>query len=143
MVSINATLVLQVIHLLVLIFILNRLMFRPILKLTGERDSFLEKSKLDMRNMETEVERLRKVFLSKETEARKNASREGMDLKNAAMREVEEMLDESSRSAASIRAQAEETAKKQVQTTTPLLDGEARTLADDIVTRVIGRRLEA
>jgi len=143
MVSINATLVLQVIHLLVLIFILNRLMFRPILKLTGERDSFLEKSKLDMRNMETEVERLRKVFLSKETEARKNASREGMDLKNAAMREVEEMLDESSRSAASIRAQAEETAKNQVQTTTPLLDGEARTLADDIVTRVIGRRLEA
>ena len=143
MVSINATLVLQVIHLLVLIFILNRLMFRPILKLTGERDSFLEKSRLDMRNMETEVERLRRVFLCKEGEARKNASREGMDLKNAAMREVEEMLEKSSRSAASIRAQAEETAKKQVQTTKPLLDGEARTLADDIVARVIGRRLEA
>jgi F-type H+-transporting ATPase subunit b len=143
MVSINATLVLQVIHLLVLIFILNRLMFRPILKLTTERDSFVEKSKLDMRNMESEVERLRGIFLSKEADTRKSASRQGMDLKNAAMTEVEKMLEKSSVSAASIRAEAEQLAQKQVQTTKPLLDGDARILADDIVVRVIGRRLEA
>jgi F-type H+-transporting ATPase subunit b len=143
MVSINATLVFQVIQLLVLIFILNRILFRPILKLTIERDSFLEKSKLDMRNMESEVERLKKVFLSKEADARKRASREGMDLKNAAMMEVEKMMDESSMSAVSIRAEAEQIARKQLETTRPLLEGEAKILADDIVNRVIGRRLEA
>jgi F-type H+-transporting ATPase subunit b len=143
MVSINATLVFQVIQLLVLIFILNRIMFRPILKLTTERDSFLENSKLDMRNMESEVERLKNMFLSKEADARKRASREGMDLKNAAMTEVEKMMDESSRSAASIRAEAEQIAQEQVETTRPLLEGEAKILADDIVNRVIGRRLGA
>jgi F-type H+-transporting ATPase subunit b len=143
MVSINATLVLQVIHLLVLIFILNRLMFRPILKLTTERDSFLEKSKMDMRNMESEVERLRKSFLSKEADARKSASRQGMDLKNAAMTEVEQLMEESSKSAVVIRAEAEQIAQRQVQATKPLLDGEAKILADEIVLRVIGRRLGA
>jgi F-type H+-transporting ATPase subunit b len=143
MVSINATLVFQVIQLLVLIFILNRILFRPILKLTIERDSFLEKSKLDMRNMESEVERLKKVFLSKEADARKRASREGVDLKNAAMVEVEKMMDESSMSAVSIRAEAEQIARRQLETTRPLLEGEAKILADDIVNRVIGRRLEA
>jgi F-type H+-transporting ATPase subunit b len=132
-----------VIQLLVLIFILNRIMFRPILKLTTERDSFLENSKLDMRNMESEVERLKNMFLSKEADARKRASREGMDLKNAAMTEVEKMMDESSRSAASIRAEAEQIAQEQVETTRPLLEGEAKILADDIVNRVIGRRLGA
>jgi F-type H+-transporting ATPase subunit b len=133
----------KVIQLLVLIFILNRIMFRPILKLTTERDSFLENSKLDMRNMESEVERLKNMFLSKEADARKRASREGMDLKNAAMTEVEKMMDESSRSAASIRAEAEQIAQEQVETTRPLLEGEAKILADDIVNRVIGRRLGA
>ena len=142
MVSINATLFFQVIQLLVLIFILNRILFRPILKLTTERDSFLEKSKLDMRNMETEVDRLKELFLSKEGDTRKKASRQGLDLKNAAMTEVENLMEESSRSAASIRMEAEEIAQKQIQTTRPLLEGEAGTLADDIVNRVIGRRLE-
>ena len=143
MVSINATLVFQVIQLLVLIFILNRIMFRPILKLTTERDSFLEKSRLDMRNMESEVERLKEVFLSKEADARKRASRQGLDLKNAAMTEVEKLMEESSNSAASIRTEAEEIAQKQVEMTRPLLEGQAKILADDIVNRVIGRRLEA
>ena len=143
MVSINATLVFQVIQLLVLIFILNRIMFRPILKLTTERDSFLEKSRLDMRNMESEVERLKEVFLSKEADARKRASRQGLDLKNAAMTEVEKLMEESSNYAASIRTEAEEIAQKQVEMTRPLLEGQAKILADDIVNRVIGRRLEA
>jgi len=143
MVSINATLVFQVVQLLVLIFILNRIMFRPILKLTTERDSFLEKSKVDMRNMESEVERLRGVFLSKESDARKRASREGLDLKNAAMTEVERILEESSKSAAAIRSEAEQVARAQIETTKPLLAGEAEILADDIVGRIIGRRLGA
>jgi F-type H+-transporting ATPase subunit b len=143
MVSINATLVFQVVQLLVLIFILNRIMFRPILKLTTERDSFLEKSKVDMRNMESEVERLRGVFLSKEADARKRASREGLDLKNAAMTEVERILEESSKSAAGIRSEAEQVARAQIETTKPLLAGEAEILADDIVGRIIGRRLGA
>jgi F-type H+-transporting ATPase subunit b len=143
MVSINATLFFQVVQLLVLIFILNRILFRPILKLTTERDSFLEKSKIDMRNMESEAERLKHMFLSEEADARKRASREGMDLKSAAMTEVEKMMDESSKSAASIRTEAEQVARKQVEMTRPLLEGEARILADDIVGRVIGRRLEA
>jgi F-type H+-transporting ATPase subunit b len=143
MVSINATLVFQVVQLLVLIFILNRIMFRPILKLTTERDSFLEKSKVDMRNMESEVERLRGVFLSKEADAKKRASREGLDLKNAAMTEVEKILEESSKSAAGIRSEAEQAARAQIETTKPLLAGEAEILADDIVGRIIGRRLGA
>jgi len=143
MVSINATLVFQVVQLLVLIFILDRIMFRPILKLTTERDSFLEKSKIDMRNMESEVERLRGVFLSKEADARKRASREGLNIKNAAMTEVEKILEESSRSAAAIRSEAEQTARAQVETTKPLLAGEAEILAEDIVGRIIGRRLGA
>ncbi|MBN2034977.1 MAG: hypothetical protein JW836_17055 [Deltaproteobacteria bacterium] len=143
MVSINATLVLQVVHLLVLVFILNRLMFRPILKLINERDSFLEKSKLDMTNVESEAERLRRVFLAQEGDARKKALRQGMDIKSAALNEVEKLTDESAKSASSIRAEAEEIAKKQVETTKPLLGGQAKILAEEIVIKLLGRRLGA
>lgn len=143
MVSINATLVLQVIQLLVLIFVLNRLMFRPILKLTNEREAFLEKSKQDMKSLESEVERLKGFFLSKESEARKKASKEGVELKDAAMVEMVRQMEESSRSAATIRISAERKVQQQVEATRPLLEGQARILADDIVDRVMGRSSRA
>ncbi|KMY68896.1 hypothetical protein AAU61_04795 [Desulfocarbo indianensis] len=42
MISINATLIVQIINLLVLIFILNRLMYRPIKKIVAERQAKVE-----------------------------------------------------------------------------------------------------
>lgn len=141
MVSINATLVLQVIQFLVILFILDRMLFRPILKLTTERESFLEKSKLDMRNMESEIERLKNLFLAKESETRKRASQQGSELKNAAIEEMDRLVEESAKSAAAIKSEALQRAEEQLVRARPLLDGEARILADDIVTHVMGRRL--
>jgi len=141
MVSINATLVLQVIQFLVILFILDRMLFRPILKTTTERESFLEKSKLDMRNMESETERLKNMFLAKESETRKRASQQGSELKNAAIEEMDKLVEESAKSAAAIKSEALQRAEEQLVKARPLLDGEARILADDIVTHVMGRRL--
>ena len=73
MISINATLVVQIIHFLILVFILNRLMFKPILKKIEERKEYVEKTKGEINDLDQEAERLKKKFISEQVNARKDA----------------------------------------------------------------------
>jgi F-type H+-transporting ATPase subunit b len=141
MISINATLVLQVVHLLILVFILNRLMFKPILKLVDERSDYIEKSKTEIRDLESEAERLKREYLSRESKARKKASSESLELKKAGVAQVEAMIDESQKAVASIRSESETKIEAEFERARPSLQGEATVLAEEIVERLIGRRV--
>jgi F-type H+-transporting ATPase subunit b len=141
MISINATLVLQVVHLLVLVFILNRLMFKPILKLVNERTAYVEKSKIEAKDLEDEAARLKKEYLSRESQARKKASSESLALKNAGIAQVEALIEKSQKEVASIRGEAEVRIEKEFEKARPSLQGEAAVLAEAIVERLIGRRV--
>ena len=141
MISINATLVLQVAHLLLLVFILNRLMFKPILKLVNERTGYMEKSKIEITDLESEAERLKREYLSLENRARKKASSESLELKKAGVAQVEAMIDESQEEVASIRRESEIKIESEIGKARPSLQGEATVLAEEIVERLIGRRV--
>jgi F-type H+-transporting ATPase subunit b len=141
MISINATLVVQVIQFLILVFILNRLMFRPILRLINARKEFIDKTKNEIENIELDTKRLRDEYLLRETHARKAASRERTRIRDEGIISAEEFLDVSRKEVTSIRAEAEKTAEEQLNKTRPFLQGEAEVLAEDITERVIGRRI--
>jgi len=47
LITINETLIVQLISFLLFLFIINRLMFRPLRKTMGERDSHMDKMRLD------------------------------------------------------------------------------------------------
>ena len=143
MISINATLLIQVIHFLVLVFILNRLMFRPILKLIKDRSYHIEKTKTEINNIDQEIERLRDEYLSRESDARKDAIAIRGQIKNEGSTKAQSLFDESRKEMASIRAETEEEVDKEIQHTKPLLGDEAAALVDEIMVKVIGRRIAA
>jgi len=142
MISINATLIIQVIHFLILTFILNRLMFRPISKLINDRTQHTEKTKDRIKKIGLETERLRREYLSVENEARKNVSEERAELRHKGLSEVEEFHNDSRKEVALIRAKADKRAMEKIEGTKPLLHAEATLLADEIAEMVIGRRIE-
>lgn len=141
MISINATLLLQVVHIIILILILNRLMFRPILKLTVERKEYLRSAKDKIKEIEQETERLREEFLSVQRNARKDASHEASQIRGTGMTMAQAHIEETQRTVSSIREEAEKHAEKETENTKPSLRGEAVTLADEITERLMGRRL--
>lgn len=143
MISINATLILQVIQFLILVFVMNHLLFRPILKLSRERSEHLKKKMDEIENISLEAERLRNELLARELDARRQASKERIDLRSDGMMKVDEFIDESRNQVTTIRATAEEEASTQVSKAEPYLKGEAAALADQIIERVIGRRIAA
>jgi len=142
MISINATLVLQVIHFLVLAFILNKLLFRPVLKIIDERKQHLEKTKIEIGNMKNEVIQLKDQFRSEENEARKNVTKERVQQNREEMLETGKLLEQFRGQAASIKTEADKKAQKGIEKSTPLLRDEAGVLADRIMEKMIGRRPE-
>jgi len=141
MISINATLILQVIHIIILILILNRLMFRPLLGLTREREAYFNKAKDEVRELAEEAERIRTQFLKVQSDARKAASQEAAKIRAEGISQAEESISESREVVSSIRAEAEEDARKESEKTRVFLPDEAKGLADEITERLLGRRI--
>ncbi|MBN2125409.1 MAG: hypothetical protein JW821_14010 [Deltaproteobacteria bacterium] len=141
MISINATLVIQIIQFLILVFILNRIMFRPLLKIVRQRSEFIRKTKVEIANIEEETERLRKEFLTLQDKARADATKERTRLRAAGITESESSMKQSQKKVAAIRTEAQNKAEEEYRKTQPSLPPEASALADEIAERVIGRRI--
>ncbi len=140
LININATLVLQVIHFLILVFILNRIMIRPILKLVREREAYAEKKKNEIQEFEQKVTQLEEEFISKETSARKNATRERVKVRADGMTTAEIYINDAQKKVASIRTKASKAVEEEINKAQPLLKEQATALVDEILDKVIGRR---
>ena len=143
MISINATLLVQLIHFLLLLFIMNRLMLQPLLKLIQEREAYTVNTKSEIKDIEVKIGQLKEEFIVKENDARKNAARDRTDIMNVGMGEAEGFLNTSREKVSSIRQQAEQEVEAEVSKTRPLLEGQASSLVSGIIEKIIGRRIEA
>ncbi len=141
MISINATLVLQVIHFLLLVFILNRLMFRPIMRQIRERRGHFEKLKAQMDEMEQETLRLRQELSAREKAVRREASRQRSKLRSDGISQVEKILSETREKVGHLRSEVDQEAERQMSKAKPLVKEQAGALVDAIMERMIGRRI--
>jgi F-type H+-transporting ATPase subunit b len=143
MISINATLLIQLIHFLLLLFIMNRLMLQPLLKVIREREAYTENTKSEIKDIEVKIGQLKEQFIAKENGARKDAAQERTDIMSVGMNEADGFLNKSREEVSSIRQQAEKEVEAEVSKTQPLLADQASSLVSGIMEKIIGRRIEA
>ena len=141
MISINETLILQVIHFLILVFILNRLMFRPILRLINERGTYVDDAKKETVKISEETAELVDRCVSMEKDARNDARNENSKLKREAIAMAEKIFDDTREEISSIRDEATKEVDEQLKRAQQSLQREALVLADEITVKVIGRRI--
>ena len=141
MISINATLVVQLIHFLLLLFIMNRLMLQPLLKLIQAREEFTTRTKSETKDLEVRIEQLKEEFVSKEEGARKEAAHDRSEITNVGMSEAEGYLNQSREAVSTIRQETARDVEAELTNTRPLLDDEASSLVEGIMEKIIGRRV--
>jgi len=141
MISINATLVVQIIHFLILVFVLNRLMLRPLMNQMQERDQYIVKARKDSEDMLVEAERLVEERHTMEMKARRGAAQERATLKEQAVAEAEGIFDETRREAAGIRERIDAEVQSQMEKAEQALNQEATALAEEIADKIAGRRI--
>lgn len=137
------TLILQLLQFLLLIWILNRLMFRPLLRLINDRDQHIEKIKQDVENMERETIDLTNKSMAMEKDARLNAGEERARLKQEANSQSDLIFEDTRKEIEQIMGEAEKEIDDQVEKAKGFLRREAAEIADEIIEKVMGRRVEA
>ncbi len=141
LISINETLIVQVISFLIFLFVINRIMFQPLLKTRGDRDQYLNQiaqdivqAKEDVEQYTSELEERRNTIRSEAFEINKEleavGNQEATDIVDAAVKEVSTIREDTTRK---IEAQIVE-ARKQVQK-------EFEPLAIQIMEKILDRRI--
>ena len=141
LITINATLFHQLIAFLIFLFIINRIMFRPLRKVMAERDGVIEKIKLDTTNAGDTLERLNDELKERESKVRmealkvqheleENGSQLSAEILKSTLEEIERLKDKNE---ANVNAQIMEARKH--------LQKESEALALNIMEKLLGRRL--
>ena len=141
LISINETMIVQVISFVIFLFIINRIMFQPLLKTRGDRDQYLNQiaqdivqAKEDVEQYTFELEERRNTIRSEAFEINKEleavGNQEATDIVDAAVKEVSTIREDTTQK---LEAQIAE-ARKQVQK-------ESEPLAIQIMEKILDRRI--
>jgi F-type H+-transporting ATPase subunit b len=141
LISINATMFHQLIAFLVFLFIINRIMFRPLRSVMGERESFIEKIRLDTVDATKEFEHLTATLKAKESTVRSEAQDVRCAIEEQGGREAVEILESARQEISSIKTQAETAVDAQIAQARKKLRQESEALAINIMEKMLDRRL--
>lgn len=141
MISINATLFIQIILFLVLAFILKRLLIQPTLKIINERVKYIQDTNKKLLNIEEETEELVQKCISMEITARQTAHEKSAVLQKEAREIAEKMFQDSRDQIASIKEKVGREVEEKIEVARQSLQSEAVQVADVLTEKLIGRRI--
>ena len=140
MITINETILVILISFLMFVFILNRLMFRPLLATIEERQNRINGLEDDVVKMRKEADSLTKELRVKEEAAKSEARKFKNELEDAGSQKAGEISQTSREEIAKIRAVAAQEVEQQIQQARQEIKKGAESLGAEIVEKILGRR---
>lgn len=141
LITINETLFIQLISFLIFLFLINRIMFRPLREIMTERENHisgiagsLEDSKLKLTEMDEQVR-------AQEMEAIKSANRHKEALEEDANKAAKSILDESRQEILGIKQESQQFINNRISEARVEIKKESEKLAVVIMEKVLDRRL--
>lgn len=141
MVDINLTIVIQVVQFLILVFILNRILFRPISQTIEERDGKIdaweEKTRTLQETVRTKIESYEKELVEVRARAQEEQQQLSNELKEREEEKVGAVLEEAAQMVASTKQALQEETKRLRQE----LRRQAEEMAQMVAEKVLGRKV--
>lgn len=141
LISINGTLIAQVLSFLIFLFIINRIMVRPLQNSMAERDNHIEKIKQDIADTNKDIERV-----SMQLEERKSAVIEEAfgitkELEQSGNKKADEIFVSTRNEVADLKEKAKEEIDAQIAEAKKHLKAESEVLAINVMEKILDRRL--
>ena len=141
LITINATLFHQLVAFLIFLFIINRIMFRPLRSVMAERDDIIEKIKLDTTNAGKTIERLNDELRERESKIRREAQKVQHELEEKGKQESAEILKSTLQEIELLKDKNEAHVKAQIMEARKNLQKESNALTLNIMEKLLDRRL--
>jgi len=143
LISINETLIFQVISFLIFLFIINRILFRPLRRTMAEREVYIENIQKDIIDAQNQFEDLTDQIKEQEKAVRNEAFEQQVKLEESANRQAAEILASVREEINVSKEQARKNIDAQISSTRKDIQKEAENLAISIIETVLHRSLKA
>ena len=141
MVEINLTIVIQVVQFLILVFILNRILFKPISRAIEERDGRIdaweEKTRTLQETVRTKIESYEKELVEVKARVQEEQEQISNELKEREEEKVGAVFEE----AAQIVASTKQTLQEETERLRQELRRQAEEMAQMVTEKVLGRKV--
>lgn len=141
LISINETLIIQLISFLVFLLIINIIMFRPLKRVMEKRDEYLDNLKQDVIQSEKKMENLKEQMRKREATVRLEAEEIKKELMVSGNKEALEIYADIRSEISGLKTENEKEIKNQLTKAKQHIFAEVEHLAVDIMEHVLNRRL--
>lgn len=142
LISINETLIIQVISFLVFLFLINRLMFRPLKKTMTARDQHIEGIKHDIVAAKNHYDQITNQIKDQDSALRKEATALRETLEASAGQQADEIFTSVRKEIADQSAKAKQDISARVVEARKKLQKESEDLALNMMEKILDRRLQ-
>jgi F-type H+-transporting ATPase subunit b len=139
LISINATLVVQLVSFLLFMVLLNRIMIRPLRKVMTEREHYLEKVQQEIHAAHEGYAQIGQKIQDQESETRKAAFKIREEMERDAQRSATDAVSQTKSEIESLRKESQQQADEKIAVVRQQIDREADMFADRMIDALLDR----
>ena len=143
LISINETLIFQVVSFLIFLFIMNRILFRPLRRIMTERETYIENVQKDIIDAQNQFEDLTHQIQKQEKAVRNEAFKQQAKLETAGNQQAAEILTSVRKEINASKEKARKDIDRQIAAARKHIQKEAEALSKSIIETVLHRSLKA
>ena len=140
LITINETLVFQLISFLLFLFILNRIMIRPLRRVMDERSSMLERISDDITAANQNYSEIGRQIETQEAAARREAFKIRDDIETSGMHQADGILAATREEIQLIKKNAQAETESKLSAARQDIEKEAAIISDRMIAALLGRR---
>jgi F-type H+-transporting ATPase subunit b len=141
LISINETLIAQLISFLIFLFIINRIMFRPLQTVMSEREGYMDRLKSDISEAEETLQNVLAELEEKEAAARAEAMDMRKELEEFGSKEASKIFSATRKDIASMKEQTRKEVEVRLSEARKQIKEQSEDLSVIIMEKVLDRRL--
>ena len=139
LISINETLIVQVIGFLIFLFVINRIMFRPLRNVMSDREIHIERVQRDIAQAQKKVESFTNQIQKQETTAKKEAFEIKDDIEAAGSQQAKEIFESVKKEIVASSQKIQQEIADRISEERQALEKESEVLALSIIEKILDR----
>ena len=141
LITINETLIVQLISFLLFLYIINRVMFRPLRKVISERDTYIENLQGEIADQQNELQQISAQIKEKELAVIQEARHMSKEHEKTGSREAAQMVGATRTELNTLKAKTGKEIENGIVKARQQLESETKALVLNIMEKILDRRL--
>jgi len=141
LISINETLVVQLISFLIFLFIINRIMIRPLRATMAERENYIQMVRQDILDSKKDLEKIVEESRQEEKEIRQAASEVAAEMESLGKNEATDIMGAAREEMAAQKKQTQAEIYSHLAEAMKSVQKEAQTLSVSIMEKILDRKV--